>query len=731
MKWLDAALAAVLLAGAARAGVADKCLEMRKHGREVEARECFSGLAGSANAEASAEGEWGLGRYEEANARFRQALKEHPESAQIRVRWGRLLLERFNRADAAQLFQEALEKDPKNAGAYVGMALVESAGFDAKAVEFAQKAAELDPKLVEARELLAYLHLEDGDEAEAGRAADEALKLDPDALEAMAVHAAMDWLKGSLLEEQPKSKWLDRMMVVNPGYGRAYSIPAHFFVINRRYVEGIRLYEMAIKIEPTLWEARSQLGIDLMRVGRSGEAKSQLALCYENGYRDSETVNSLRLLDSFKDYEHVRDGGANLMLAKKEADLLEPYFGEVANRAIAAYEEKYHYKISGLVSIEVYPNHEDFAVRTTGMPGLGALGVTFGTVVAMDSPSGRPPGEFHWGSTLWHEMSHVYVLTMTHHLVPRWFTEGLAMYEETQAAPGWGDRAQKDDIEAIQKGKLLPVADLDRGFVRPSYPQQVEVSYFQAGKICAYIAQKWGYAKLVSMIGDFGARKTTPEVIQGELGVAPAEFDKEFLAWLKQRYAAPLAHLDDWKKGAQRVAKLVAAHQYDEAIKEGLAIRDEFPQYVEAGSVYEMVATAQLAKGDKAGAITQLRRYADEGGRSPEVLKKLGALEQEAGQTDKAIAALERLNYIYPEDEELHRRLGDLYLDKREAAKAIREYRALLALNPLDQAASHYGLARAYHEANQLKEAREQVLMALEAAPEYRPAQKLLLELTK
>ena len=40
---------------------------------------------------------------------------------------------------------------------------------------------------------------------------------------------------------------------------------------------------------------------------------------------------------------------------------------------------------------KAYPDHEDFAVRTLGMPGFGALGVTFGYTIAMDSPSGRPP----------------------------------------------------------------------------------------------------------------------------------------------------------------------------------------------------------------------------------------------------------------------------------------------------------------------------------------------------
>ncbi len=48
---------------------------------------------------------------------------------------------------------------------------------------------------------------------------------------------------------------------------------------------------------------------------------------------------------------------------------------------------------------------------------------------------------------MWHELSHVYVLSMTNHRVPRWFTEGLAVYEETAIGhPDWGDRL---DPEAI------------------------------------------------------------------------------------------------------------------------------------------------------------------------------------------------------------------------------------------------------------------------------------------
>ena len=175
-------------------------------------------------------------------------------------------------------------------------------------------------------------------------------------------------------------------------------------------------------------------------------------------------------------------------------------------------------------------------MRTMGMPGLGALGVTFGEVVAMDSPSARKPGDFNWGATLWHEMSHVFILTSTNHRVPRWFTEGLAVHEEGERSPEWKNRVTPEVLLAIRDKKLLPVATLDRGFVSPEYPSQVIVSYFQAGSICDFVKEKWGEEKLLDMTHSFAKLQTTPQVIQQNLGIAPDDFDKQYLAWIGQKY---------------------------------------------------------------------------------------------------------------------------------------------------------------------------------------------------
>ena len=378
----------------------------------------------------------------------------------------------------------------------------------------------------------------------------------------------------------------------------------------------------------------------------------------------------------------------------------------------------------------MYPDHEDFAVRTMGMPGLGALGVTFGQVVAMDSPSARKPGDFNWGSTLWHEMSHVYILTATNRRVPRWFTEGLAVHEETQVSPEWGDRVSPEILVAIRDKKLLPVAKLDRGFIFPDYPAQVVVSYFEAGSICDYIHSQWGEGKLLDMVHSYAQRKTTPEVIQADLGVSPEEFDKQYLAWVDDRYGTQAANFEECAKLLEQLVAAAKQNQYDEVMHEGEVVRRMYPEYVGDANAYEFVAVADLARGDKKAAETVLTVYEKMGGDDPSTLKKLAGLEEELGQPKEAAATLDRINYIYPvHDEDLHRHLGDLWFAQANYPGAIREYTAVVALNPLDKAGAHFNLAQAYYASGQRDKAEESVLAALEAAPGYRPAQKLLLEI--
>ncbi len=702
----------------------NSCRELRTHGKKTEAASCFQALTRSAEPAVRAEGFWGLQQWDAANEAFRLAVAQQGSKAAVRVRWGLLLHERFNDPEAADLFKEALKQEPENAEAYLGLAIVNPE--DTKEAEYGAKAVELDPKLVEALEFMANLDLQNLNTKKAVDEADKAIALSGDALEAMAVRAAVAVLADRTAEADA---WFAKIRAVNPGYGEGFALVGYHLVMNRRYEDGVAYYRKAIEAEPTLWSAHSQLGINLMRLGQEEEPRKQLEMAYDAGQRDAATVNSLRLLDSYKNFVTFRDDTTILRLNKKEADLLHPYFADELHKIMATYDKKYKMTLPGPVQVEVYPDHEDFAVRTMGMPGLGALGVTFGEVVAMDSPSGRKPGDFNWGATLWHEMSHVYILSATNHRVPRWFTEGLAVHEEGEARPEWGNRLTPEVLAAIRDKKLLPVAEMDRGFIFPQYPSQVIVSYFQAGSICDFIKSRWGDDALLGMVHSFAALKTTPEAIEDNLKVKPEEFDKAYMAWLEKQVGTEPADFDKWRDQLKALVEIAKTKQYDAVIAAAPGVVKLYPEYVGDANAYELLADAQLVKGNKRAAADALTAYEKMGGENPKTLGKLATLDADLGQAKDAAATLAGINYIYPEDEWQHRTLGQLWLEQGNNAGAVKEFTAVLALKPLDKASAEYELAQAYFAAGNKDMAEESVLAALEVAPGFRPAQKLLQEI--
>ena len=86
--------------------------------------------------------------------------------------------------------------------------------------------------------------------------------------------------------------------------------------------------------------------------------------------------------------------------------------------------------------------------------------------------------------------------------------------------------------------------------------------------------------------------------------------------------------------------------------------------------------------------------------------------------------------YIFPYEIDYHSRLATVYAERAEREKAVRERRAVVALQPVDRAEALYQLAVALREAGQRTEARTQVIRALEVAPTFERAQELLLELS-
>ena len=292
-----------LIGTLASAVTLEECREHKRRGRIVEAKTCWTALSQSRDVALQAEAYWALGDYTTANTRFQSAVALKPKDPAVRVRWGRMFYERGQKKDAAALFEEALGLQPDFPPALIGTAYLASTSFERKAVELAEKALEKDPKLHEAREMLARFALEEYDEKKAIEQADKALAISPEALDALIIHATVDWLN-----DRPGTEWIAKLEKVNPNYGEGYALAAGMFIINRRYEEGIKLYRTALEKNPDLLAAKSELGVNLMRLGEEAEARKLLEECYEANWRTAQVVNTLRLMDSYKNFVTFKKG---------------------------------------------------------------------------------------------------------------------------------------------------------------------------------------------------------------------------------------------------------------------------------------------------------------------------------------------------------------------------------------------------------------------------------------
>ena len=210
-------------------------------------------------------------------------------------------------------------------------------------------------------------------------------------------------------------------------------------------------------LDPTSGKAYADLGMHLMRTGEEPEARKVLERAFNIDPFDVVTFNLLQLLDTLDKFVVEKSGDLIVKFHPDEAAIMREYALPLAHEALDTLSARYKFKPKGPILIEIFPNHDDFAVRNLGLPGMiGALGACFGRVVTMDSPRARnTPGSFSWQATLWHELAHVITLQMSNQRVPRWLTEGVSVFEEARARPEWGREMEVSFARALEQGETL------------------------------------------------------------------------------------------------------------------------------------------------------------------------------------------------------------------------------------------------------------------------------------
>jgi tetratricopeptide (TPR) repeat protein len=681
--------------------------------------------------------------YQQAVRLFDDAIRRDPASLDSGIALGELLLEKYNNEEAAQVFDEMLARDDRDPRALLGLARSQHFDYSAEAVTTTLQALSINPGLVEARVFLARLLVELEKYEDARHEAGLALEVNPRALDALAILAAVDYLQN---RREAFAATERRVLDLNPRYAEFYRLLAELAAQNRLYREAGNFAARAVELDPEAWRAYGLLGMNQLRLGEMRAGRENLERAFAGDPFNVWIKNTLQLADSFGDYRETERGDFRIMLHGRESGLLDEYVFALAEQAFEQFTERYRYRPQTPIRLELYPEHADFSVRSVGLAGVGLLGVCFGPVVAMDSPAARERGAFNWGSTLWHELAHVFHLSMTDNRVPRWFSEGLAVYEEHHARPGWGGDVDPQFLRAYLDGRLLPLSRLNNGFVRPSYPEQVIHSYFQASLVFEFIEARWGFDAIREALAAYRDSDDPDAVLPAVLRLDPAALDAAFDAFLRDRYASALAALDGPAEGAGAPSLDSALpDRYFDQLRVGSALLERgdlelaelflsraqqlFPEYAGADSSYWLLASLYRQQGKSAAAERQLAAMTAINSEHYEAQQLLAELRAARGDSAGAADALQAAIYIYPYDSELHRALADHFERLGRWQEVARERRAVLALDPVDLAEAHYQLARAYQHAGNRSSAREQILYALEIAPNYYRAQELLLAL--
>lgn len=692
-----------------------------------------------------------LERYKDANDVYLEAIEADEEYIEAQLGGGELYTAKYNYKEAAEFLNDALKINPNSARAHLAVAANKRIeGGDQMNAALTQ-ALKINPNYAEAKTFAATIDLEAERFQSAAKLIDEALKINPNLLEAHSLRAAMFWLQD---KQGDFNNEIKTALGVNPRYGLIYETVAHFATQTRRYSESVAFLNEALKLAPDQWSSHLALGMGLLRMGKMEEGRAAVEKSFEGDPFNVWAKNTLDQLDAMKEFRETKHGDFIIKADPKESDVLAPYAAELLDEAKAKLSAKYKFTPRAPISVEMFPNHDDFAVRALGLPGLGALGVCFGQVIAQDSPSARG-GEFNWGSTLWHEYTHVITLQITDHLIPRWFSEGLSVFEEHNARPGWGDDWNTENIRAFAENRWFTIANLDNGFIRPKRPDDVPLAYFQASQVCHFIEDRFGFNAILEMLRGYKEKKKTPEILAQTLKLSEADFDREFNnyvrgkidkyikalepGWRNKGYAeTPKEEIlakaasapDDFALNLRAGAIYLGAGDQDKAVAHLKRSVELYPFQSGDGAAYELLARIYEKRGDKAATAEALESIVKVDENNYDALKELAQLKSELGDKARALELMKMSFYVNPSGHAPHTMAGDLLIERNETEAAIREFQVALAANPPNVAEAQYNLARAFLAAGKNKEARRAVLRSLEAAPSFDKAQELLLKLT-
>lgn len=681
------------------------------------------------------------------------AQKMDPKSRDVYLARGDLALEKHDFPLAAKVFEEGLKQLPDDPDLHHGRALAYANGDREQAQTSLNAALKINPRHVPTLLQFVNHHIDGENYIAADKLLDEIIAIHPTQPDAWALRAVLAHLRNDAEGEAAARATALSSWANNP---RVDFLIGQKLSAKYRFAEGAAAQRRARDFDPEYLPASAQLANDLLRLGEDEEGWSLVKAVHERDEYDVEIFNLVTLHDTMGKYVALKSDDFVVRMASSEVTVYGPQVLALLRRAKKHLTEKYGVELAKPTYIEIFADPKDFAVRTFGLPDVaGFLGVCFGRVVTANSPASSE-SPTNWESVLWHEFCHVVTLQMTKNKMPRWLSEGISVYEEWQANPSWGMRLDPKYREMMMGDDLVPVGKLSAAFLSPKTSRHLQFAYLESAYLVQFIIERYGLDKIRGILRDLRDGGEINTVLAKH--TAPLATLEEDFATFARAKAAELAPKLDWTKPEPELLQpnakealaawekdhpdnywLLKLHaqrfadqkEWPEARRVLERLIELYPGQKGADTPYRPLVAALAALGDTAAETEVLRRWVELDDEAPDAYARL--MELAAAEKDWATVATNAKKYlaVNPLVAPPYRYQAQAAGETGDVATAVVAWKTLLQLDVPDPAEAHFQLARLLQQRGEDREGKRHVLLALEEAPRYREALRLLVDFNR
>ena len=604
---------------------------------------------------------------QQASALLIEATKKNPRLAAAYVARGDLLFLVYREArgypSGESEYKRALRFCGEVEEALVGLFRTRKNNFlldYGKTLRFLGRALALNPRSVSALVAKGSQRINDRAFESARRLLQKALSTNPRDKRALAEMAAVSFLtyrKKDYTRFRKKVVTLDQNAFLVD-----YTLGSHMISLYR-FPDSLPLFAHARKERPDDYDTLIASGRGLIYAGKANEgaqfleASKKVHPGFVHPWRDNQLLLQKRIDEEYQLYPK---GNFLMVMKPEERGVLLPYLSLTYEKAWRELGLKYGIYPDCKVRVEDFERFGDFSVRTIGYQGFGALGACFGCFITSVSPTAPElRTQFSWRVTARHEFSHVLHLKLSKGRVPRWLTEGLAVFEELAMDPS-NDRRMERELHTYWKnGEVFPVSELNTAFRGPT----ILFGYYQGGLIVRHIARDFGFPKLVEIVKAFGKDMGTEAIFRKVLGIPSKEYDRRFLSYVSSKVGrlrlVPSVHEKWLQRLLLRVernpgdieARLLLAQAFSQRRNEvdaGTQIAALKKLDPENGGVYLLRASLALRRKDLRGARKLYELGFAHGGDDFDSRMAYVSILERAGRKKKALEQVERAIACWP-----------------------------------------------------------------------------------